>query len=109
MPKRFINREGKYDERLIAASVAELTDSMERIFHTLYGNGSPGWDEMLRNIDTEQKKAAIERQEIKQVLKEYQPMQTFYKVGIWVISILGSAILLLIWNFITGQATITFK
>ena len=68
----------------------------------LYGNGDVGIDERVRNAERD-------LAEIKQLAKAIQPMVIFYKVGVWVLTLVGASVIALIWSLITGQIELLFK
>lgn len=68
---------------------------------TIYGNGEPGLDELVRRHD-----AMLT--EVKQFIDLTRPMVVFYKVGVWFASAIGLSVIALIWGMVTGTVEVVF-
>lgn len=78
----------------------------EKYDKTLYGNGEPGMDEVIRRHDEEIK---AQKKVLDAVHAMIQPMGVFFKVGVWVAGVVGLSVIALIWSLITGAAQLVLR
>lgn len=91
----------------ITREVSDLRDELREMKKVITGNGSGiGLDEQARNNRRDIDKNLAEINELKKFSKELQPVILFYRVGVWMASVLGVSILALIWALLTGQVEI---
>lgn len=91
----------------ITREVNDMRADLRGMQKIITGNGTGiGLDEQARNNRRDIDKNSAEINELKKFSKELQPVILFYRVGVWMASVLGVSILALIWGLLTGQVEI---
>jgi len=91
---------------------AAVDDDRRKMHDTLYGNGQPGIDEKVRDLQdiTLSNAKNIERliKRLDERDEKLQPVILFYKVGIWLAALLGTSIMAFLWGVFTHRVELIF-
>ena len=106
------DRLDKIETAIVAFRSFTLTNeqAVSHLTKSVCGNGLPGLDEQARKnkdmIENHTKELNELRVEVRDLIKQFQPVFIFYKVGVWGGTILGASVIALIWGIITHKVSI---
>lgn len=92
----------------IVERVKENADDIHDLRKTVYGNGQPGMDENVRNNSKAIGEVKEDTTKIKEELKKFAPVFSFYKVGVWIGSGFGGLLIVFLWMIFTHQVVLQF-
>ena len=116
LDKRLTDHSDRLDEiegaiitfRSFTETIAKTSSNLERIVSGI--DGQPGLAEQARTnrnmIENHTKELGDLRYEVRELIKQFQPVFIFYKIGVWFVGILGASIIALIWGIITHKVTL---